>query len=130
MAEIATKIPSADARGREVPGLIGWESSIAQAHKLALNQWRVERAAEPGAKERGRAMSGGKAYRHGYYATLPHARPQQAPAGIDLEGILVVIVASLLIVFVTAIATDRTLLTTLDQSFRAMLSDLGLFFRR
>jgi len=75
-------------------------------------------------------MSGGKAYRHGYYATLPPTKPQQTSAGTDFEGILVVIVASLLIVLVTAIATDRTLLTQVDQSFRAMLSDLGLLFRR
>ena len=75
-------------------------------------------------------MSGGKAYRHGYYATLPHTRPQQVSADIDFHGILVVIVASLLIVLVTAVATDKTLLTQVDQSLRAMLSDLGLFFRR
>jgi hypothetical protein len=75
-------------------------------------------------------MSGGKAYRHGYYATLPHTKPQQASAGTDLQGIFVVIVASLLIVLVTAIATDRTLLTQFDQALRAMLSDLGLLFRR
>ncbi len=53
MAEIATKITSADRIRHEVPGLIGWESSIARAHSQALNQWRVERAAEPRAKERG-----------------------------------------------------------------------------
>ena len=75
-------------------------------------------------------MSGGKAYRHGYYATLPHARPEKASAGIEFQGILVMIIASLLIVVVTAIATDRTLLTQVDQSFRAMLTDLGLFFHR
>src|SRR5438477_7812657 len=129
MAEIATKITSEHRMRHEVPGLIGWESSIARAHSLALNRygWRAD---EPGAKERGRAMSGGKAYRHGYYATLPHTKPQPASAGIDFDGILVVIIASLLIVVVTAIATDRTLLTQVDQSFRAMLTDLGLFFRR
>jgi hypothetical protein len=124
MAEIATKITSADEMRREVPGLIGRGSSIAQAHRLALNRWRVERAAEPGAKERGRAMSGGKAYRHGYIATLPHTRPQPADAGVDFEGILIVIVASMLIVFVTALATDPSLLSTAEQSLRAMLSDL------
>jgi hypothetical protein len=75
-------------------------------------------------------MSGGKAYRHGYYATLPPSKPQPASASTDFEGILVVIVASLLIVLVTAIATDRTLLTQVEQSFRAMLSDLGPLFRR
>jgi len=75
-------------------------------------------------------MSGGKAYRHGYYATLPPTRPQPASAGMDFDGILVVIIASLLIVMVIALATDRTLLTQLDQSFRAMLTDLGLLFRR
>ncbi len=75
-------------------------------------------------------MSGGKAYRHGYYATLPPTKPQQASAGIDFEGILIVTVASLLIVLVTAIATDRTLFTQVEQSFRAMLSDLALLFRR
>jgi len=75
-------------------------------------------------------MSGGKAYRHGYYATLPHTKPQQPSTGIDFDGVLVVIIASLLIVVVTAIATDRTLLTQVDQSFREMLTDLGLFFRR
>ena len=75
-------------------------------------------------------MSGGKAYRHGYYATLPHTKPQQASAGIDFDGVLVVIIASLLIVLVVALATDRTLLTQLDQSFRSILSDLSLFFRR
>ncbi|HEX9265925.1 MAG TPA: hypothetical protein VF965_00425 [Candidatus Limnocylindria bacterium] len=74
-------------------------------------------------------MSGGKAYRHGYYATIP-TRPQQASAGMDFDGILVVIIASLLIVLVVALATDRTLLTQLDQSFRSILSDLSLFFRR
>ena len=75
-------------------------------------------------------MSGVKAYRHGYYATLPPTRPQPAPAAMDFDGILVVIIASLLIVLVIALATDRTLLTQLDQSFRSMLTDLGLFFRR
>ncbi|TMC67798.1 MAG: hypothetical protein E6J15_14180 [Chloroflexi bacterium] len=75
-------------------------------------------------------MSGGKAYRHGFYATLTPAKPQEASAGTDFEGILVVIVASLLIVLITAIATDRTLFTQFEQSFRAMLSDLGLLFRR
>jgi len=97
------------------------------AWRSIVSGWRAE---EPGAKERGRAMSGGKAYRHGYYATLPHTKPQQPSAGIDFDGVLVVIIASLLIVVVTAIATDRTLLTQVDQSFRAMLTDLGLFFRR
>ena len=75
-------------------------------------------------------MSGGKAYRHGYYATLPHTRPQQAAPSIDFDGIVVVIVASLVIVFVTAVATDRSLLTSVDQALRSMLSDLGLLFRR
>ena len=75
-------------------------------------------------------MSGGKAYRHGYYATLPHTRPQQAAPSIDFDGILVVIVASLVIVLVTAVATDRSLLTSVDLSLRSMLSDLGLLFRR
>ena len=75
-------------------------------------------------------MSGGKAYRHGYYATLPHTRPQQAAASIDFDGIVVVIIASLVIVFVTAVATDRSLLTSVDQSLRSLLSDLGLLFRR
>jgi hypothetical protein len=75
-------------------------------------------------------MSGGKAYRHGYYATLPPTKPQQASAGIDFEGILIVTVASLLIVLVTAIATDRTLFTQVEQAFRTMLSDLALLFRR
>ena len=74
-------------------------------------------------------MSGGKAYRHGYYATLPHTTPQQASAVIDFHGIVVVVVLSLLIVLITAVATDRTLLTQVDQSFRAMLTDLGLFAR-
>ncbi len=72
--------------------------------------------------------SGGKAYRHGYYATLPHTTP--ASAGIDVDGILVMIVASLLIVLVTAVATDRTLLTSIDDSFRSLATDLGLLFRR
>jgi len=49
---------------------------------------------------------------------------------MDFDGILVVIIASLLIVLVVALATDRTLLTQLDQSFRSILSDLSLFFRR
>ena len=53
MAEIATKITRADRIVTRVPGLIGWESSIAGAHRLALNQSRVERAAEPGAKREG-----------------------------------------------------------------------------
>jgi len=75
-------------------------------------------------------MSGGKAYRHGYYATLPPTRPQQAAPSIDFDGILVVIIASLVIVLVTAVATDRSLLTFVDQSLRSMLSDLGLLFRR
>jgi hypothetical protein len=75
-------------------------------------------------------MSGGKAYRHGYYATLPHTRAQPASTGVDFQAVLVVIVASLLILLVTAIATDRSLLTEVDQSVRAMLNDLGLFFRR
>ncbi len=75
-------------------------------------------------------MSGGKAYRHGYYATAPHTRPQQAAPSIDFDGILVVIIASLVIVLVTAVATDRSLLTSVDQSVRSMLSDLGLLFRR
>ncbi len=75
-------------------------------------------------------MSGGKAYRHGYYATLPHTRPQQAAPSIDFDGIVVVIIASLVIVFVTAVATDRSLLTSVDQLLRSMLSDLGLLFRR
>ncbi len=74
--------------------------------------------------------NGGKAYRHGYYATLPHTKPQQASASMDFQGVLVVIIAALLIVLVTAVATDRTLLTQLDESFRAMLTDLGLLFRR
>ena len=74
--------------------------------------------------------NGGKAYRHGYYATLPHTRPQPASADVDFHGVLVVIVASLLIVLVMAVATDRTLLTEVDQSFRSMLTDLGLVFRR
>ncbi len=75
-------------------------------------------------------MSGGKAYRHGYYATLPHTTPQQAAPSIDFDGIVVVIIASLVIVFVTAVATDRSLLTSVDQLLRSMLSDLGLLFRR
>ena len=75
-------------------------------------------------------MSGGKAYRHGYYATLPPTKPQQASEGTGFESILVVIVASVLIVLITAIATDRTLFTQVEQLFRAMLSDLGLLFRR
>ena len=75
-------------------------------------------------------MSGGKAYRHGYYATLPPTRPQQAAPRIDFDGILVVIIASLVIVVVTAVATDRSLLTSVDQSLRSLLSDLGLLFRR
>ncbi len=124
MTEIATKIASTDEMRREVPGLIGRESSIAQAHSLALNRWRVERAAEPGAKERGRTMSGGKAYRHGYYATLPHTQPQRASAGVDFDGILVVIVASMLIVFVTALATDPSLLGSAEQWLRAVLGDV------
>jgi len=82
------------------------------------------RAAEPGAKERGRAMSGGKAYRHGYYATLPNARPQPASEGVDFDGIFIVIVASMLIVFVTALATDPSLLGSAEQWLRAVLSDL------
>jgi hypothetical protein len=69
-------------------------------------------------------MSGGKAYRHGYYATLPHARPQRESAGIDFEGILIVIVASMLIVLVTALATDPSLLPTAEQWLRTVLSDL------
>src|SRR5436305_15078732 len=123
MTEIATKITSTDEMRREVPGLIGRESSIAQAHSLALNRWRVE-AAEPGAKERGRTMSGGKAYRHGYYATLPHARPQPASGRVDFDGIFIVIVASMLIGFVTALATDPSLLGSAEQWLRAVLSDL------
>jgi len=51
MTEIATKITNMDEMRREVPGLIGRESSIAQAHSLALNRWRGGEAAEPGAKE-------------------------------------------------------------------------------
>ena len=75
-------------------------------------------------------MSGGKAYRHGYYATLPHARPQQPAPSINFDSILVVIIASLVIVLVTAIATDRSLLTSVDQSLRSIVSDLGLLFGR
>jgi len=75
-------------------------------------------------------MSGGKAYRHGYYATLPHARPQQAAPSINFDSIVVVIIASLVIVLVTAIATDRSLLTSVDQSLRSIVSDLGLLFGR
>jgi hypothetical protein len=75
-------------------------------------------------------MSGGKAYRHGYYATLPHARPQQAAPSVNFDSILVVIIASLVIVLVTAIATDRSLLTSVDQSLRSIVSDLGLLFGR
>jgi hypothetical protein len=75
-------------------------------------------------------MSGGKAYRHGYYATLPNTRVEPASAGIDFDGILIVIVASLLIVFVTALATDPSLLATAQQWLKAMLSDLGLLLRR
>ena len=75
-------------------------------------------------------MSGGKAYRHGYYATLPHTKPQQAAPTIDFDGVLVVIIASLLIVLVTAVATDRSLLTSVDQSLRSLVSDLGLLFGR
>ncbi len=75
-------------------------------------------------------MSGGKAYRHGYYATLPHARPQQAAPSINFDSILVVIIASLVIVLVTAFATDRSLLTSVDQSLRSIVSDLGLLFGR
>src|SRR5438445_483970 len=52
-------------------------------------------------------MSGGKAYRHGYYATLPHTKPQQTSAGIDFDGVLVVIIASLLIVVVAAKAHEK-----------------------
>lgn len=74
--------------------------------------------------------SGGKAYRHGYYATLPHTTPQSASARIDFDGILVMVVASLLIVLVAAVATDRTLLTAIDDSVRSLAADLGLFFRR
>jgi hypothetical protein len=75
-------------------------------------------------------MSGGKAYRHGYYATLPHTRPQQAAPSVNFDSILVVIIASLVIVLVTAIATDRSLLTSVDQSLRSIVSDLGLLFGR
>jgi hypothetical protein len=73
--------------------------------------------------------SGGKAYRHGYLATLPHTT-QTAPKGMEFEGILVVIVASLLIVLITAVATDRTVLTSIDDSLRSMVTDLGLLFGR
>ena len=69
-------------------------------------------------------MSGGKAYRHGYYATLPNARPQPASEGVDFDGIFIVIVASMLIVFVTALATDPSLLGSAEQWLRAVLSDL------
>jgi hypothetical protein len=75
-------------------------------------------------------MSGGKAYRHGYYATLPHTRPQPTSEGVDFEGVLIVIVASLLIVFVTALATDPSLLGSAEQWLRAMASDLGVLLRR
>lgn len=74
-------------------------------------------------------MSGGKAYRHGYYATLPHTTPQRASAGMDFDGILVVIVLSMLIVVVTALATDRSLLSGVEQSFRAFASDVTQLFR-
>ena len=74
--------------------------------------------------------SGGKAYRHGYYATLPHTTPQSGSARIDFDGILVMLVASLLIVLVAAVATDRTLLTSIDDSLRSLGANLGLFFRR
>lgn len=74
-------------------------------------------------------MSGGKAYRHGYYATLPHTTPERASTGMDFEGIMVVIVLSVLIVLVTAIATDRSLLSATEQSFRALASDLTQLFR-
>jgi hypothetical protein len=73
--------------------------------------------------------SGGKAYRHGYLAALPHAT-QTASKGMEFEGILVVIVASLLIVLLTAVATDRTVLTSIDDSLRSMVTDLGLLFGR
>ena len=75
-------------------------------------------------------MSGGKAYRHGYYGTLPHTTPQRAAPRIDFDGIVVVIIASLVIVLVTAVATDRSLLTSVDQSLRSLFWDLGLLFRR
>src|SRR5438309_12076552 len=69
-------------------------------------------------------MSGGKAYRHGYYATLPNARPQPASGGVDFDGIFIVIIASMLIVFVTALATDPSLLGSAEQWLRTVLSDL------
>lgn len=75
-------------------------------------------------------MSGGKAYRHGYYATLPHTRPQPVSEGIDFQGILIVVVASMLIVFVTALATDPSLLATAEQGLRATQADLGQLLRR
>lgn len=74
-------------------------------------------------------MSGGKAYRHGYYATLPHTRPQAESARIDFQGILIVIVASMLIVFVTALATDPSLLANVERSLQTMLSNLGVIRR-
>jgi hypothetical protein len=49
---------------------------------------------------------------------------------MDFQGMLIVIVASMLIVFVTALATDPSLLATAEQWLRAILSNLGLLLRR
>ena len=59
-------------------------------------------------------MSGGKSYRHGYYATIPHTRPQVAES-TDFEAIFVVIFAAMLIVLIAAVATDPTLSTSIGQ---------------
>ena len=60
-------------------------------------------------------MSGGKAYRHGYYATVPHTRQHVAEGSTDLEAMFVVIFAAMLIVLVAAVATDPTLSAAIGQ---------------
>jgi len=125
MAEIATRITSADDGRPQVPGLIDRESSIAQPHKRALNRLRVGGRHEPEGLERKLAMSAGQSLRRGYaYGVNPavHSGPALARHKASTDMVSLIVMATLIFVIV-AVASDPVLAASAGRILGTAWSD-------